>query len=267
MVTSQRLPPYGLATDLDLGPSWERWAEPIRLEKFGTGTQQPSRQQWDKLKDHIWHQDSSFLGARTIFIMLTFPLPLPQVLLQKTLCLEGRGWAKGRKLTLRHPQSPELFSHCESFPFPLEGWDFETQKLGQDCLFFYLCWVILFLRQQLSCWLRNEMVKVRDGGTMEYELAFQHVILQHKAMCGQGPQTLKNRKGESTPLPLPRVWGVCVGGASTDSVWRKREIKFHLFLVTCSVHSNAHWQKYFDLRGQSIYHWTNPFGIKALLYV
>lgn len=62
------------------------------------------------------------------------------------------------------------------------------------------------------------MVKVRDGGTMEYELAFQHVILQHKAMCGQGPQTLKNRKGESTPLPLPRVWGVCVGGASTDSV-------------------------------------------------
>lgn len=62
------------------------------------------------------------------------------------------------------------------------------------------------------------MVKVRDGGTMEYELAFQHVILQHKAMCGQGPQTLKNRKEESTPLPLPRVWGVCVGGASTDSV-------------------------------------------------
>lgn len=40
-----------------------------------------------------------------------------------------------------------------------------------------------------------------------------------------------------------------------------------LFLVICSHHSNARWQKHFDLRGQNIHHQAIPFEIKMLFYV
>lgn len=40
-----------------------------------------------------------------------------------------------------------------------------------------------------------------------------------------------------------------------------------LFLVIYSSHSNAHWQKYFDLRGQNIHHQAIPFEIKTLFYI
>lgn len=40
-----------------------------------------------------------------------------------------------------------------------------------------------------------------------------------------------------------------------------------LYLVICSRHSNARWQKHFDLRGQNIHHQAIPFEIKMLFYV
>lgn len=44
---------------------------------------------------------------------------------------------------------------------------------------------------------------------MEYELTFQHVTQQSKAICGQRPQTLEHQcLGESTLLPPSRLY-VC----------------------------------------------------------
>lgn len=46
----------------------------------------------------------------------------------------------------------------------------------------------------------------------------------------------------------------------------RREKESLLFLVYSS-HSNAHWQKYCDLRGQNIYHQAIPFEIKMLFRI